>query len=63
MGHAEPCITFGCLSAEEYTEELVKRAVTQGMAEDGHRLDQMMPRWQMSEADLNDLISYLKTLP
>lgn len=63
MGHAEPCITFGCLSAEGYTEELVKRAVTQGMAEDGHRLDQMMPRWQMSDADLNDLIGHLKTLP
>lgn len=63
MGRTEPCNTFRCLSAEGYTEDLVKRAITQGIAEDGHRLDLMMPRWQISDADLNDLISYLRTLP
>ena len=63
MGRTVPCNTFKCLSTDGYTEELFKRAITRGIAEDGHQLDPMMPRWQMSDSDLNDLIRYLKTLP
>ena len=63
MGHNIPCNTFECLSADGYTEDLIKRAIIQGIAEDGRQLDPMMPRWQMSDSDLNDLINYLKTLP
>ena len=63
MGRTVPCNTFTCLSADGYTEDLIKRAITQGIDQDGHQLDLMMPRWQISESDLNDLISYLKTLP
>jgi cytochrome c oxidase subunit 2 len=42
---------------------LIKRAVTQGIGADGRKLDLIMPRWQMSDTDLNDLIAYLKTMP
>lgn len=63
MGRTVPCNTFRCLSADGYTEDLIKRAITQGVAEDGHQLNPMMPRWQISGSDLNDLLSYLKTLP
>lgn len=45
-----------------YTEETVKRAITQGLDPAGQPLDWPMPRWQMSNQDLNDLIEYLKTL-
>jgi hypothetical protein len=45
-----------------YTDVLIKRAITQGLAADGKLLDWTMPRWQMSEADLDALIDYLKTL-
>lgn len=45
-----------------YTDALIKRAITQGIAADGKLLDWTMPRWQMSEADLGALIDYLKTL-
>lgn len=45
-----------------YTDVLIKRAITQGLEADGELLDWTMPRWQMSEADLNALIEYLKTL-
>lgn len=45
-----------------YTDELIKRAITQGINSAGKELDAAMPRWEMSEADLNDLIAYLKTL-
>lgn len=46
-----------------YSDELIKRAITQGVDPAGKSLDWTMPRWQMSEQDLNDLIAYLKTLP
>lgn len=45
-----------------YTDTLIKRAITRGVDPAGNRLDWVMPRWQMSESDLDDLVSYLKTL-
>lgn len=45
-----------------YTDALIKRAVTQGLDPAGKPLDWTMPRWQMSDQDLNDVIAYLKTL-
>lgn len=45
-----------------YTEETVKRAITQGLEPGGDQLEYPMPRWQMSEGDLNDLVSFIKTL-
>jgi hypothetical protein len=63
MGAAIPAdITSQELMADHYTDALVKRAITQGIDEDGKPLDWTMPRWQMSEADLNALLDYLKKL-
>ncbi len=45
-----------------YTDETIKRAITQGVDPAGNPLDWPMPRWRMSEEDLNDLIEFLKTL-
>lgn len=45
-----------------YDEAAFKQAVTQGLNPGGARLDPAMPRWRMSEQDLQDLIAYLKTL-
>jgi len=45
-----------------YTDELIKQAITQGLDPAGKSLDWTMPRWQMTQEDLNDLIAYLKTL-
>jgi len=45
-----------------YDAESFKRAVTQGLEPDGKRLDPAMPRWQMSDKDLNDLLEFLKSL-
>lgn len=44
-----------------YTDELIKRAITQGLNPAGKSLDWTMPRWQMTEKDLDDLIAYMKT--
>jgi cytochrome c oxidase subunit 2 len=45
-----------------YDEETFKQAVTQGLEPGGDSLEPAMPRWRMSEQDLDDLIAYLKTL-
>ncbi len=45
-----------------YTDSLIKRATTEGVNPAGKSLDWTMPRWQMTEDDLNDVIAYLKTL-
>lgn len=75
MGTAIPTdIRYKALTGEEkhahegkeeehnYTDALIKRAITQGLEANGEVMDWTMPRWLMSEADLNALIEYLKTL-
>ena len=36
--------------------------ITEGFEPDGEPMDLTMPRWQMSERDLDDLLEFLKTL-
>ncbi|MDP1809678.1 MAG: cytochrome c [Actinomycetota bacterium] len=58
-------ITYKQLTQREkppFTDELIKRAITKGLDQKGRRLSTMMPRWKMSDQDLNDLVEYLKTL-
>ena len=63
MGTAVPAdISNQALKEHHYTDALIKRAITQGIEEEGKPLNWTMPRWQMSEADLNVLLDYLKTL-
>lgn len=45
-----------------YTEETLKRAITKGIDPAGEPLDDEMPRWRMSEQDLDDLVEFIKTL-
>ncbi|MEK6682503.1 MAG: cytochrome c [Nitrospirota bacterium] len=44
-----------------YTEESFKTCVIAGIDPAGNQLSTMMPKWEMSKEDLEDLISYLKT--
>lgn len=46
-----------------YTDELIRQAITQGVDSEGKPLRWPMPRWLMSDRDLNDVIAFLKTLP
>jgi len=57
-----PELTGHHMDHEPYTEDTIKRAIVQGVDPAGHQLEYPMPLWRMSEADLNDLISYMKTL-
>ena len=61
-----PDIRYKTLTTEEdpaYTDETIKRAITEGTDPAGNALEWPMPHWSMSEADLNDLIAFLKALP
>ena len=39
------------------------RAVRDGLGPNDHRLSNDMPRWNISDDDLDDLIRFLETLP
>ena len=56
-----PDITWDNLT-EEFNEQQVKLVITKGIEPDGKLLDTEMPRWRMSEQDLDDLVNFLKTL-
>ena len=47
----------------DYDAQKFKLAVTQGKDPDGSQFNSDMPRWNISDQDLADLITYLKTLP
>ena len=44
-----------------YTEESFKTCVLAGIDPGGNQLSTMMPKWEMSKEDIDDLINYLKT--
>lgn len=46
-----------------YTDDLIRRAVTQGIDAAGDPLSTVMPRWQLSDADWGDLLRFLESLP
>ena len=45
-----------------YTLDDFRKSVVKGQHPDGDQLDQDMPRWQMNDADLANLLDFLKTL-
>lgn len=47
---------------EPYTEETIKRAIADGVEPNGEPLEWPMPRWSMSDRDLNDLVDFLRAL-
>lgn len=76
MGEKIPSdITYDALTSEHgeaehgeeeehppYTDEAIKIAIKSGLNPAGEPLDPTMPRWQMSDTDLDDLLEYLKNL-
>lgn len=47
----------------DYTLEDFRRAVVEGEHPGGEALSRDMPRWQLSDHDLADLLAYLKSFP
>ncbi len=48
---------------DAYDDESLRRAVFRGIDPSGAPLDELMPRWSMSERDWQDLLAWLKTPP
>jgi cytochrome c oxidase subunit II len=57
-----PTLTGHYTDHAPYTIDTLKQAITRGVDPAGNSLDPNMPRWSMSDTDLNDLISFLQTL-
>ncbi|MEA5534789.1 cytochrome c [Crocosphaera sp. XPORK-15E] len=57
-----PDIRWSALKGE-FNDEKFRLAVTQGQDPDGTQLNNYMPRWEIKNDDLADLMAYLKTLP
>jgi hypothetical protein len=49
--------------SKEFDQEKFRLAIVKGQDPDGTKLKQGMPRWNIDNEDLADLIAFLKTLP
>lgn len=47
---------------EAWTREEVATAIRDGVEPDGSRLDEFMPRWRMSDAEMDALLDYMEEL-
>jgi hypothetical protein len=47
---------------ESYTDSTLARAMREGVDADGHSMDYLMPRFNLSDTDLQGLTAYLKSL-
>ncbi len=67
-----PAITYDSLTGTHdehdgeaeapWTDTDIARAIRSGVEPDGRSLDRVMPRWDMSDTEMDALIQYLKTL-
>lgn len=49
-------------TAEAWTEDDIARAVREGVEPNGERLEDTMPRWDISDADLEALLTHMRGL-
>jgi cytochrome c oxidase subunit 2 len=57
-----PDIRYSTLSAEQLTDAEIRKAISQGLDAAGAPLNDAMPRYHMSDKELDELVNYLKTL-
>lgn len=57
-----PDITYAELRKEGMTAEDIKRAIREGIDEEGDKLSWIMPRWKMTDEELDQVIDFLKEL-
>ena len=46
---------------DNYNEISMRKAISTGIDPSGERLNDSMPRWRMTDEDMNDLIAFLKS--
>jgi cytochrome c oxidase subunit II len=57
-----PAITWAALAARGYDETAVRTALTEGIDPHGREFHYYMPRWQLTDAELDALTAYLRGL-
>ncbi len=57
-----PDITYDALVKAGFTDATIRTAIRDGLDESGRPLDETMPRWRMTDPDLDATIAYLKEL-
>lgn len=63
MGYIEaPDITYTTLTHEGYTDTTIYRAIRYGINEENKNLNPAMPRWQLTDTEVRQVVAYLKEL-
>ncbi len=63
MGYiGAPDITYRALTNEGYADTKTYRAIRYGIDANSKPLDPAMPRWQMTDSEVKDVVAYLKEL-
>jgi mono/diheme cytochrome c family protein len=57
-----PAVTWAALGARGYDEAALRKALTEGIDPHGREFHYYMPRWAMSDAELDALVAYLRAL-
>lgn len=61
-GSSDSPLAEGLRERDSYTEATLARAIREGMGADGKALNFLMPRYSLSDGDMDQLIAYLKAL-
>jgi hypothetical protein len=61
--HGVPFVDTERVNHEAYTEASLARAIREGLASNGRPLNYLMPRYQLDNATMRELIGYLRSLP
>jgi hypothetical protein len=57
-----PPVTYATLTEKGYSDQAIRRAITDGVAHNGAPLHHYMPRWDLTEEELDALVDHLKKL-
>jgi mono/diheme cytochrome c family protein len=57
-----PAVTWAALAARGYDEAAVRTALTEGIDPHGRDFHYYMPRWELTETELDALTAYLRGL-
>ena len=57
-----PPVAYRTLVEKGYTDEKIRRAIREGVGHDGVPLHGYMPRWEMTDKELDALLDHLKGL-
>jgi cytochrome c oxidase subunit II len=57
-----PPVTWAALEERGYDEAALRKALAEGVDPDGREFHSYMPRWELSEAEMDALVEFLRGL-